>query len=81
MFDHVKKVMMKRYYILLALVELCLSCQKQYTGYCISGSSTSNYQVLEFVEKAATKRQAEKQVEKVLNEKFPTNGTWSCDVK
>ncbi|MGV3631332.1 MAG: hypothetical protein ACO1O6_09000 [Bacteroidota bacterium] len=70
---------MKRYYPI-AVTLLLLSCQKQYTGYCISGSNPSEYQVLKFVEEAATKNQAEKQVEKVLNEKFPTNGQWSCEV-
>ena len=70
---------MKRYYPI-AVTLLLLSYQKQYTGYCISGSNPSEYQVLKFVEEAATKNQAEKQVEKVLNEKFPTNGQWSCEV-
>lgn len=73
--------MKKQYYLYLALCLVCFSCQKQYSGYCISGSSPSEYQVLEFVENALTKNQAERQVEKVLNKKFPTNGLWSCDVK
>lgn len=73
--------MKKQYYFYLALCLLSFSCQKQYSGYCISGSSPSDYQVLEFVETASSKNQAERQVEKVLNEKFPTNGAWSCDVK
>ena len=73
---------MKKRYLFFAFTFLSLlfSCKKQYTGYCISGSSPSDYQVLEFVECAATKNLAERQVEKVLNEKFPTNGPWSCDV-
>jgi hypothetical protein len=60
---------------------LLISCQKQYSGYCISGSSPNNYQVLEFVESASTRRAAERKVERVLNEKFPTNGEWTCEAK
>ena len=69
---------MKKNYVIFVGVLLLFSCQKQYTGYCISGSNPGEYQVLEFVEEAATKNQAEKQVEQVLNDKFPTNGQWSC---
>lgn len=72
---------MKINYLIAAVTLLTFSCEKQYTGYCISGSNPSEYQVLKFVEEAATKNQAEKQVEKVLNDKFPTNGQWSCEVE
>lgn len=71
----------KTLFLIPVLILLCFSCQKQYTGYCISGSSPSEYQVLEFVERAVTKNQAEKKIEKILNSKFTTNGNWSCDVK
>lgn len=68
---------------LLIVLMLCIlaSCSKQYSGYCISGSSQSDYQVLEFIENASTKSRAEKKVEKILNSKFPTDTGWSCDVK
>ena len=72
---------MKRNYVLIGAGLLLFSCQKQYTGYCISGSNPGEYQILEFVEEAVTKNQAEKQVEQVLNDKFPTNGRWSCEVE
>ncbi len=71
---------MKGYYVVIAVTLLLFSCEKQYSGYCISGSGPGNYQVLEFVEEAATKNQAEQKVEKMLNETFPTNGKWSCEV-
>lgn len=57
------------------------SCRKQYTGYCISGSSQSDYQVLDFVENASTRGRAERKVENILNKKFPTETGWSCAVK
>jgi hypothetical protein len=73
---------MKIKIILISLLSILLiSCQKQYAGYCVSGSSPSDYQVLEFVESASTRRAAERKVERVLNEKFPTNGEWTCDAK
>jgi hypothetical protein len=73
--------MLKKLFFFSSLLIFGTACQKQYSGYCISGSSPSDYQVLEFVESATTQNRAERKVEKVLNEKFPTNGSWSCDVK
>ena len=67
---------------LLSVFGICLlsSCTKQYSGYCISGDSPSNYTTLKFQEEAATKAAAENQVEKVMNQKFPESGPWSCEV-
>lgn len=73
--------MAKKLFFFGLLVVFSSACQKQYSGYCISGSSPSDYQVLEFVESASSRNAAERKVEKVLNQKFPTNGEWSCDVK
>jgi hypothetical protein len=72
---------MRQLYIGVILMGLLTaSCQKTFKGYCISGNSPSNYQVLEFFEKASSKRAAERQIEKIMNERFPTNGSWSCEV-
>lgn len=73
--------MTKKLFFFGSILVFSSGCQKQYSGYCISGSSPSDYQVLEFVEHASTQNRAEKKVEKILNQKFPTNGDWSCDVK
>jgi hypothetical protein len=72
---------MKKYIYLLLSIILLSSCRKQYSGYCISGSSQSDYQVLDFVENASTRGRAERKVENILNKKFPTETGWSCTVK
>jgi hypothetical protein len=70
---------MNKNVVLLSLVLILISCKKQYSGYCIS-EQNSNYTVIKFQEEAVSQKAAERQVERVMDDKFSESGPWSCEV-
>lgn len=71
---------MKKYVLFASVLLSLVSCTKSYSGYCIGGTSPSNYTTLKFQEDASSKNAAEQEVEKMMNQKFPESGPWSCEV-